>query len=116
MYFKEIKFISIAESSKLCEAIPFKKLNLYPTMNDPEVLISEIINLTHEASNLGGKSVILSSDPFRSNFFVLFIHENVHFRMIILNYKLLILSSICIHSKRASHIGLYYKVVLFFEY
>lgn len=36
---KEIKYVSFAESAKLCEAIPFKKLDPFPTLNDPEVLI-----------------------------------------------------------------------------
>lgn len=36
---KEIKYVSFADSAKLCEAIPFKKLDTFPTLNDPEVFI-----------------------------------------------------------------------------
>lgn len=39
MFSKEIKYITVADSSKLCETMPLKKLDLHPTLNDPEVLI-----------------------------------------------------------------------------
>ena len=53
IYSKEIKYISIAESVKLCEAIPFKKLDLYPTLNDPKVFYFSFFSFCGHTYNTG---------------------------------------------------------------